>query len=222
MSAVGANTVAVLVERHGEHIARPTLEALTLARSLGTPVAVWLGGAPSEEAVEVLGDYGAAQVRVISDDVRLASVGAAALRAASEDAEIVLVVSTFVNKEIATRLAYATGAGVVVDVAGAEVVDGHVETFQTVFAATWNVRTRVNRDLAIVGVRPNTTLAVAYRGRRAARRRRGAIRGPGHARNCCARGSRCSVGRGAACRGAGGGVWRAWDGRRLRACARAR
>ena len=161
MSAVGANTVAVLVERHGEHIARPTLEALTLARSLGTPVAVWLGGTPSEEAVEVLGDYGAAQVRVISDDVRLASVAAAALRAASDDAEIVLVVSTFVNKEIATRLAYATGAGVVVDVAGAEVVDGHVETFQTVFAATWNVRTRVNRDLAIVGVRPNTTLAVA-------------------------------------------------------------
>ncbi len=29
-----------------DDVARPTLEALTLARSLGTPVAVWLGGAP--------------------------------------------------------------------------------------------------------------------------------------------------------------------------------
>jgi electron transfer flavoprotein alpha subunit len=163
---VGQNTVAVLVERHatedgGESVAGPTLEALTLARSLGTPVAVWIGGSPSEDAVELLGDYGAAQVRVIAEDVRVASAAAVALREASQDAEIVLVVSTFVNKEIATRLAVLTGAGVVVDAAGASVVDGHVETVQTVFAATWNVRTRINRDLAIVGVRPNTTLAVA-------------------------------------------------------------
>ena len=180
MSDVGANTVAVLVERHvledgREEVARPTLEALTLARSLGTPVAVWFGEAPSEEAVAALGDYGAAQVRVVSGETRLPSVAAAALRAASEDAEIVLVVSTFVNKEIATRLAYLTGAGVVVDAAGASVVDGHVETDQTVFAATWNVRTRVNRDLAIVGLRPNTTLAVALEDAALARSRRGSV-----------------------------------------------
>ncbi|MGC4175152.1 electron transfer flavoprotein subunit alpha/FixB family protein [Demequina sp.] len=160
MSSVDANTVAVLVERHGDHIASPTFEALTLADTLGTPVAVWLGGTPSPEAVQQLGDYGAVQVRVIDADVRIPSVGAAALAAAGHDAEVFVVVSTFVNKEIATRLAMLTGAGVVVDAAGAEVVDGHVETTQTVFAATWNVRTRVNRDVAIVGVRPNTTQAV--------------------------------------------------------------
>ncbi len=79
--------------------------------------------------------------------------------AATEDAALVLMVSTFVNKEIATQLAHATGAGVVVDAAGAEMVDGRVETLQTVFAATWNVRTRINRERAIVGVRPNTTQA---------------------------------------------------------------
>ncbi|MCR6712848.1 MAG: hypothetical protein NVV57_09195 [Demequina sp.] len=48
MSDVGQNTVAVLAERHGEHVSQPTLEALTLADTLGTPVAVWLGGAPSK------------------------------------------------------------------------------------------------------------------------------------------------------------------------------
>jgi electron transfer flavoprotein alpha subunit len=160
MSDVGQNTVAVLAERHGEHVSQPTLEALTLADTLGTPVAVWLGGAPSEEAVQQLGDYGAVQVRVIDADVRVPSVAAAALAAAGHDAEVFIVVSTFVNKEIVTRLALATGAGVVVDAAGAEVVDGRVETTQTVFAATWNVRSRINRELAIVAVRPNTTNAV--------------------------------------------------------------
>ncbi|MCR6712849.1 MAG: electron transfer flavoprotein subunit alpha/FixB family protein [Demequina sp.] len=110
--------------------------------------------------MQQLGDYGAVQVRVIDADVRVPSVAAAALAAAGHDAEVFIVVSTFVNKEIVTRLALATGAGVVVDAAGAEVVDGRVETTQTVFAATWNVRSRINRELAIVAVRPNTTNAV--------------------------------------------------------------
>ena len=155
------STVAVLVEHRGGEVAGPTLEALTLARSLGTPVAVWLGGEPGPDAVALLGDYGAAHVRVISAELRLPTFAAAALGSVSKDADVVIMVSTFFNKEVATRLAYATGAGVVVDAAGAELVDGHVETMQTVFAATWNVRSRINTERAIVAVRPNTTLAVA-------------------------------------------------------------
>jgi electron transfer flavoprotein alpha subunit len=153
--------VAVLVERHGDEVSRPTLEALTLGRSLGEVVAVWLGGSPSADAVAALGEFGASEVRVVSPELRVAAVAAAALGAATDDAEVVIVVSTFVNKEIVTRLALATGAGVVVDAAGAELVDGHVETTQTVFAATWNVRTRIVTERAIVAVRPNTTQAVA-------------------------------------------------------------
>ena len=155
------STVAVLVEHRGGEVAGPTLEALTLARSLGTPVAVWLGGEPGPDAVALLGDYGAAHVRVISAELRLPAFAAAALGSVSKDADVVIMVSTFFNKEVATRLAYATGAGVVVDAAGAELVDGHLETMQTVFAATWNVRSRINTERAIVAVRPNTTLAVA-------------------------------------------------------------
>lgn len=158
------SAIAVVVEEHGGEVATPTLEALTLARSLGTPVAVWLGGTPSDDAVAVLGSYGASEVRVVSAEVRLPVVAAAALGAATDDASVVIAVSTFVNKEILTRLAMATGAGMVVDAAGAEMVDGQVEVFQTVFAATWNVRTRINAERAIVAVRPNTTLAVAAEG----------------------------------------------------------
>ncbi|WP_062386292.1 electron transfer flavoprotein subunit alpha/FixB family protein [Demequina iriomotensis] len=156
-------TVAVLVETRSGEVTQPTFEALTLARSLGTPVAVWLGEAPEAPEVARLGLYGAAEVRVVAvgDEARLPAVAAAALGAATSDAEVMLMVSTFVNKEIATRLALATGAGVVVDAAGAELVDGRVETMQTVFAATWNVRTRIEADRAIVGIRPNTTQAIA-------------------------------------------------------------
>ena len=84
------------------------------------------------------------------------------------------MVSTFVNKEIATHVALATGAGVVVDAAGAEMVDGRIEAEQTVFAATWNVRTRINSDRAIVALRPNTTKAEPGRRRRRGRGRRSA------------------------------------------------
>ena len=157
------STVAVLVESREGVVTQPTFEALTLARSLGTPVAVWLGSAPAPAEVARLGIYGAAEVRVVpaGDDARVVSRAAAALGAATADAAVVILISTFVNKEIATRLALATGAGVVVDAAGAELVDGRVETLQTVFAATWNVRTRIESDAAIVGIRPNTTQAQA-------------------------------------------------------------
>lgn len=156
-------TVAVLVEHRGADIAQPTLEALTLARTIGTPVAVWMGEEPSDDVVATLGAYGATEVRVFAsgERARHPKTAAAAMAAASGDAALVLMVSTFVNKEIATHLALATGAGVVVDAAGAELVDGRIEAQQTVFAATWDVRTRINADRAIVAVRPNTTQAVA-------------------------------------------------------------
>ncbi len=157
------STVAVLVEHRGETVAQPTLEALTLARTLGTPVAIWLGDAPAADAVSLLGEYGAEEVRVVSlgEAGRVPSVAAAGVTAAVGDAPVLIVVSTFVNKEIATLFALETGAGMVVDAAGAEWVGGRIETMQTVFAATWNVRTRINAERAVVGVRPNTTMAVA-------------------------------------------------------------
>ncbi len=153
--------VAVLVEHRGTEIAQPTFEALTLARTMGSAVAVWMGEEPPADAVTALGEYGAVEVRVlaIGERARHSATAAAVLTAATADAAAVLMVSTFATKEIATRLALATGAGVVVDAAGAEVVDGRVETTQTVFAATWNVRTRINADRAIVTLRPNTTQA---------------------------------------------------------------
>ncbi len=153
--------VAVLVEHRNHEIAQPTFEALTLARSIGRPVAVWMGQEPPADAVAALGEFGAQEVRVlaIGERARHPKTASAALAAAAGDAALVLVVSTFLTKEIATHLAIATDAGVVVDAAGADMVDGRVEVRQTVFGATWNVRTRINADRAIVAVLPNTTKA---------------------------------------------------------------
>ena len=153
--------VAVLVEHRGSEVAQPTLESLTLARTMGSPVAVWMGEEPPADGIALLGEYGAVEVRVldIGEGARLPATAAAAVGAATADAAVVLMVSTFATKEIATRVALATGAGVVVDAARAELIDGRVETTQTVFAATWNVRTRINADRAIVTLRPNTTQA---------------------------------------------------------------
>lgn len=153
--------VAVLVEHRDGEVTPPSLEALTLARALGTPVAVWLGGDPAPTAITQLARFGASQVRTVGDADRLrhSAVAAAAIAAATEDCATVLMVSTFLTKEIATRLAVITGAGVVVDAAGAELVDGHVVTEQTVFAATWNVTSRIATERAIVAIRPNTTQA---------------------------------------------------------------
>ena len=47
--------VAVLVEHRGNEVAQPTLEALTLARTMGTPVAVWMGDEPTDDDVALLG-----------------------------------------------------------------------------------------------------------------------------------------------------------------------
>lgn len=155
--------IAVLIEHRDGQIAQPSLEALTLARSLGEPVAVWLGSEVLADAANTLGEYGAVEVRVanIGDDARRPAKAAAAVVAATEDADVLLVISTFVNKEIATRVAMVTGAGVVVDAAGAQWTDGGIEGLKTVFAATWNVRCRVDTDKAIIAVRPNTTQAQA-------------------------------------------------------------
>ena len=155
--------VAVVIETRAGEVAKPSLEALTLSRSLGDPAAVLLGEEPSAEAAAQLAEYGAQEVvwcGLSADDAALPVKAAAAMRAAAEDAGRVLFSSSFPYKEWAAVLAAQESAGIVVDAAHAELVDGKVVVHQTVFAATWNVSTRIDTDLALVGIRPNTQRAV--------------------------------------------------------------
>jgi electron transfer flavoprotein alpha subunit len=151
--------VLVVVEHSGGEVKKVTLEMLTLARELGTPAAVVLGG-PGAAAplADKLSEYGAAKVYAgESDDLDgylvapKASVLADLVRSVSPAA--VLLGSTQEGKEIAGRLAVKLDNGLLTDVVGLS-SDG-VAT-QVVFAGSTIVKSRVTRGLPLVTVRPNS------------------------------------------------------------------
>ncbi len=153
--------IGVLAEHDADGVSHSTLEVISAARALGTPVALWLGEAPSADDVATLALHGALEIRVaaIGAEAHLAAAAGAALREAAADLPLVLGVSTFASKEIATRFAASSGAGMVVDAASVAIVDGRVETEQFVLTATWLVRTRVETNRAVVLLRPNSAKA---------------------------------------------------------------
>ena len=103
--------VLVVVESAGGALKKVTLEMLTLARDLGTPVAVVLGAPGTAEPLTAkLGEYGAAKVLVAEHadlDGYLVAPKAAVLASLvqSTSPAAVLIGSTQEGKEIAARLA---------------------------------------------------------------------------------------------------------------------
>ncbi|MCX8527897.1 MAG: hypothetical protein ORN20_07130, partial [Candidatus Nanopelagicales bacterium] len=59
--------VLVLVEQQDGVVKKVTGELLTLARSLGTPSAVWVGPGYGDAAAAALAEFGAATVYVAGD-----------------------------------------------------------------------------------------------------------------------------------------------------------
>ncbi len=155
--------IGVVVEHGPNGISHASLEVLTLARRIATPVALWLGAVPADEDVAALAAHGVAEIRVcdIGPAVHLPSAASAALAEAASGIAVVLGVSTFATKEVATRFAAAAGAGMIVDAAGVEIVDGAVETVQAVFTSTYLVRSRVETERAVVLLRANSVVAEA-------------------------------------------------------------
>jgi electron transfer flavoprotein alpha subunit len=153
--------IGVLAEHGSAGVSQSTLEVIAAARGMGTPIALWLGEEPSADDVATLALHGVAEIRVaaIGADAHLAAPAGAALVEATVDLALILGVSTFASKEIATRYAVAVGAGMVVDAASVAMIDGRVETEQFVFAATWRVRTQVEAGRAVVLLRPNSAKA---------------------------------------------------------------
>ncbi|HET6212781.1 MAG TPA: electron transfer flavoprotein subunit alpha/FixB family protein [Micromonosporaceae bacterium] len=156
--------VLVVVEQSAGAVKKVTLELLTLAREIGTPVAVVLGG-PGAAAplMDKLGEYGAAKVFTAEhDDLDgyLVAPKAAVLAQLIRDTRpgAVLLAATQEGKEIAGRLAVKLDNGLLTD-AVAVSADG-VAT-QVVFAGSTIVKSRVTRGLPLVAVRPNSVTPVA-------------------------------------------------------------
>ena len=150
--------ILVLVEHSDGAVKKVTLELLTLARSLGTPAAVWLGAGCSDAAVATLGEYGADKVYVADsaelDDFLVAPKAETMARVlADSQAAAVLIPSTAEGKEIAGRLAIKAGSGVITDAVG---VAADLSATQSVFGGSTVVTSRVSTGTPIITVRPNS------------------------------------------------------------------
>ena len=150
--------ILVLVEHSDGAVKKVTLELLTLARSLGTPAAVWLGAGCSDAAVATLGEYGADKVYVADsaelDDFLVAPKAEAMARVlADSQAAAVLIPSTAEGKEIAGRLAIKAGSGVITDAVG---VAADLSATQSVFGGSTVVTSKVSTGTPIITVRPNS------------------------------------------------------------------
>src|SRR5690606_38028248 len=135
------------------------LELLTLARRIGDPVAVVLGGG-AEAAAPKLGEYGATKIVSVVDpalDEFLIAPRAEALSqlAESEQPAAILVGSSLNGKEIAARTAYRIGSGLITDAVDLEVSGDEVITTQSVFAGNWTVRAKVTHGAPVITVKAN-------------------------------------------------------------------
>ena len=150
--------VLVVVEATQEFgVKKVTLEMLTLARELGTPSAVVLGGAGAAEALSgKLGEYGAEKIYAAEGDeidgylvAPKATVLAELVKRVQPAA--VLLASAQEGKEIAARLAVKLDNGILTDVVG---LDADGTATQVAFAGSTIVKSKVTKGLPLVTVRP--------------------------------------------------------------------
>ncbi|WP_431917638.1 electron transfer flavoprotein subunit alpha/FixB family protein [Micromonospora wenchangensis] len=152
--------VLVVVEATREFgVKKVTLEMLTLARGLGTPSAVVLGGPGAAEALAAkLGEYGAEKIYAAESeeiDGYLVAPKATVLAELVNRVQpaAVLLASAQEGKEIAARLAVKLDNGILTDVVG---LDADGTATQVAFAGSTIVKSKVTKGLPLVTVRPNS------------------------------------------------------------------
>jgi electron transfer flavoprotein alpha subunit len=154
--------VLVLVEHEGGTPKKVTGELLTLARTLGEPSAVFLGGEGTyAQAKNYLAEYGAAKVYVAEaaelDDYLVAPKAEALASVVSSASPVaVLVAATPEAREIAARVAVKTGSGVIWDAVD---VSSDLKATQGIFGGSTIVRSHITTGTPIFAVRPNSTAA---------------------------------------------------------------
>lgn len=147
--------VLVLLDHADSGDLRATVpELVALARTLGDTVeGVWVGDAPLPATLPA----GLARVHrvAVASDEHLATTVVEAVAAVVDGtgAGVLLLASTFENKDVAARLGVALGAGVVTDADALAVEDGRVVAGKTVLAGTWTTRVEVVAPLAVVLVK---------------------------------------------------------------------
>lgn len=150
--------ILVLVDHVDGSVKKTTLELLTLARSLGEPSAVFIGGG-IDSAAATLAEYGAANIYVADADDLTGYVVAPkaellAQLVAEKSPAAVLITSNAEGKEIAGRLAIKANSGVITDAVG---VSADLVATQSIFGGSTIVQSKVAQGTPIITVRPNST-----------------------------------------------------------------
>jgi electron transfer flavoprotein alpha subunit len=151
--------VLVLVDHVDGAVRKPTYELLAIAKRLGTPAAVFIGGADkAEAAAAAVAKFGAEKVYVVDDaEIKgyLVAPKAEALQqiAAQAAPAAILIASNAEGKEIAGRLAVKLDSGLITD--AVDVQEGPVTT-QSVFAGNFTVTAKVTQGTPIITVKPNS------------------------------------------------------------------
>jgi electron transfer flavoprotein alpha subunit len=146
--------VLVLVEHEDGAVKKVTYEMLTKARSLGDPVALFVGQGV-DGGREGLARHGASAVYTAAADNRLAGPLTDALELAAHRAEpaAVLVAATPLGKDAGARLAARKGWGMLADVVD---LDDDLVATQNVFGGAMTVRARVRTGTPVLAVKPNS------------------------------------------------------------------
>ncbi|MFJ7250020.1 electron transfer flavoprotein subunit alpha/FixB family protein [Kitasatospora sp. NPDC098652] len=153
--------ILVLVDHADGAVRKPALELLTLARRIGEPSAVVLGaGAAAADIAAKAAEFGAAKVYVadgaeFADQLVVPKVDALAQIAKANDVAAVLVTSSGEGKEVAARVALRIGSGIITDAIDLEAGDGAPVATQSVFAASFQVKSTVTKGAPVITVKPN-------------------------------------------------------------------
>lgn len=151
--------VAVLLDSPETALRSSAKELLTLARALGDVVAIALAE-PSAQVIADVAAHGVKNVVVVDPGASsyLTPVAAEALTAAvgEVDASIVLLTTSFENREIAALTARSLTAGLMLDCVPEILTDsGRAGAVKQAFAGTWNLRGEFLTDRAVMTVRSN-------------------------------------------------------------------
>ena len=148
----------VLIEHDRQHVKRPSLHAITLARQLGGEYALLVLGHGLDEIAAALVSYGACAVVVADDPVlaepladRYATVIAEAAR--KLDAKTLLGTSSTFSKDILPRAAALLDAPMVTDVLAIEEKDGSIAYRRPINAGSMLATVKVEGDRRVLTVR---------------------------------------------------------------------
>jgi electron transfer flavoprotein alpha subunit len=153
--------VLVLVDHVDGAVRKPTYELLTIAKRLGEPSAVFIGGADkASDVAEKVKKYGAEKVYVVDDAQLKGYLVAPKAEAVQQLAEktsagAILISSSAEGKEVAARLAIKLESGLITDAVDVESGDDGPVTTQSVFAGNYTVRATITKGTPIITVKPN-------------------------------------------------------------------